>query len=165
MPANGAVCRPAELRTLFRGFQASGASLISAVVVANTAARPCWLSGSPRSATLIDDSGDTVTVRSRPLAVPVDAGPVQLLPGAPLPAFGAPPARGSAWFMLTWTNWCASTIPSVQSLLVVLPAGGSVAAPGDPAVPSWAQGPAAPRCDDRRAGSTVTISQFQAPGG
>jgi hypothetical protein len=164
-PANAAVCRPAELRALFRGFQPSGASLISAVVVTNAGSHPCWLTGTPRSVALLDESGDTVTVRNRPLALPVDAGAVQLLPGAPLPAFGAPPTRGSTWFMLTWTNWCASTIPSVQSLLVVLPAGGSMAAPGDATVPSWAQGPAAPRCDDRRAGSTVTISRLQAPTG
>jgi hypothetical protein len=105
-----------------------------------------------------------VTVKIRPLAVPAAAGALELPPGAPLPAFGAPPVRGTAWFLLTWTNWCATAIPSVQSLLVVMPAGGSLAAPPDPAVPSWAQGPAAPRCDDSRAGPTVTISRFQAPG-
>jgi hypothetical protein len=160
----GPACRPPELRALFRGFRASGGALIAAVVVTNSGSQPCWLSGTPQSVTLLDESGATVTVRSRPLAVPAGAGPVELVPGASLPAFGAPPTRGSAWFLVTWSNWCASASPSVQSLLVVLPAGGSVAAPVDTAVPGWAQGPAAPRCDDPRSGSTVSISRFQAPG-
>ncbi len=156
-------CRPTELRALFRGFQASGGSRTSAVVVATTGKAPCWLSGTPPSVTLLDDGGGPVAVRSHAVAVPPDAGPVELTPGVPLPAFGAPPSRGSAWFVMSWVNWCSEAVPAVTSLLVVLPAGGSVAAPRDAAMPAWAAGPSAPRCEDARAGSTLTIGRFQAP--
>jgi hypothetical protein len=157
-----AACRPAELKALFRGFQVAGGSLSGAVVLVDAGHDPCWLTGTPPSVTLLNEDGGAVAVRSRPLALPVDAGDVELTPGAQLPGFGAPPERGSAWFTMTWSNWCGDTTPSVQSLLVVLPAGGSVAAPLDTAVPSLVVGPAAPRCDDGRAGSTLMIGRFQA---
>jgi Protein of unknown function (DUF4232) len=159
-------CRAAELKALFRGFQAAGGSLTGAVVLVNTGRGPCWLAGTPPTVTLLNDDGDSAPVKSRPLALPADAGLVELAPGADLPAFGAPPTKGSAWFLVTWSNWCADAGPSVHSLLVVLPAGGSVSAPLDAAVPSWGMsGMAAPRCDDGRAGSTVTIGRFQTPAG
>ena len=162
-PAGGpAACRPAELKALFRGFQAAGGSLSGAVVLVDAGHDPCWLTGTPPSVTPLNEDGGAVTVRSRPLALPANAGDVELAPGAPLPGFGAPPAHGSAWFTVTWSNWCGDTIPSVRSLLVVLPAGGSVAAPLDTAVPTLVVGPAAPRCDDGRAASTLTIGRFQA---
>lgn len=136
------------------------------MVLVNTGRGECWLTGTPPTVTLLNEDGDSVPVKSRPVALPAGARPVELAPGADLPAFGAPPAKGSAWFLVTWSNWCADAGPSVQSLLVVLPAGGSVSAPLDAAVPSWGMsGAAAPRCDDGRAGSTITIGRFQAPGG
>lgn len=156
-------CRPSELRALFRGFQASGGSRIGAVVVVTTGTRPCWLSGTPPSVALLDGGGGSVTVKSHAVAGPPDAGRVELMPGSTLPAFGAPPSRGSAWFVVTWVNWCSDAVPAVTSLLVVLPAGGSMAAPLDAAMPAWAAGPGAPRCEDARAGSTLTIGRFQAP--
>lgn len=156
-------CRAAALKALFRGFQASGGSLSGAVVLVNAGGRPCWLTGTPPSVTLLnEDGGGAIAVKSRPLALPVNAGEVELAPGGELPGFGAAPAHGSAWFTVTWSNWCGDTTPAVQALLVVLPAGGSVAAPLDTAVPSLVVSPAAPRCDDGRAGSTLAIGRFQA---
>ena len=161
-PGIPTACRAAGLKALFRGFQASGGSLSGAVVLVNAGGQPCWLTGTPPSVTLLNDDGGAIAVRSRPLAVPVNAGDVELAPGAELPGFGAPPGHGSAWFTVTWSNWCGDSTPTVQALLVVLPAGGSVAAPLDTAVPSLVVGPAAPRCDDGRAGSTLAIGRFQA---
>jgi Protein of unknown function (DUF4232) len=155
-------CRASQLKALFRGFNANGGTLTGAVVLIDTGDEPCWLTGTPPSVALLNDGGDTVAVRSRPLAVPVEAGPVELAPGTELPEFGAPPTRGSAWFLVTWTNWCGDAGPGVQSLLVVLPGGGSVAAPLDAAVPTWVVGRTAPRCEDGKAASTVTIGRFQA---
>jgi hypothetical protein len=157
-------CRAAQLKALFRGFQASGGSLTGAVVLVNTGREPCWLTGTPPSVTLLSEDGDAVTVKTRALALPAEAGPVELTPGIDLPGFGAPLAQGSAWFLVTWSNWCADASPDVRSLLVVLPAGGSVAAPLDAAAMGWGMGGgAAPRCDDARAASSVTIGRFQAP--
>jgi hypothetical protein len=161
--AAGTRCRAADLQALFRGFQGAGGSMTGAVVITNTGSRPCWLDGAPQSVSLLDDGGGTISVRSRPLDLPVGAGAVQLKPGTPLPTFGAPPARGSAWFVVTWSNWCGDASPSVQSLLIVLPAGGSLSAPLDAASGSWGDGRTVPHCDNARAGSTVTISRFQAP--
>jgi hypothetical protein len=157
-------CRATQLKAVFRGFQGAGASRTGAIVLVNTGSQPCWLTGTPRSVTLLDDSGDTVPARARALALPADAGPVELAPGAELPAFGEPPPKGSAWFQVTWSNWCADASPAVQSMLVVLPAGGSLAAPVDAAAAGWGMGETgAPRCDDAHAGSSVTISRFQPP--
>jgi hypothetical protein len=163
LPAAG-VCRPAELKALFRGFQAVGDSIGGAVVVTDVGSRQCWLNGSPQSISLLDDGGDTVPVKQRALDLPPNGGPAMLLPGVPPPTFGARPAHGSAWLSLTWSNWCFDTSPSVRALLIVLPPGGSIAAPLDTAVPSWAVGPPAPRCADSRAGSTLRYGRFQAAG-
>ena len=122
------------------------------------------LTGTPPSVSLLDGTGGSVAVKSHAVAVPENAGPVELRPGAAMPAFGAAPAAGSAWFVVTWSNWCSDTVPAVTSLLVVLPAGGTVVAQPDTTAPTWASGPSAPHCDDARAGSTVTIGRFQAPG-
>lgn len=132
------------------------------MVLTSAAARPCTLAGTPPSVTLLDGNGGSIAVRSHAIAVPEDAGPVQLTPGVAMPAYGAPPARGSAWFVVTWTNWCSDALPSVATLLVVLPGGGSVVAQADTAATGLAPGPSAPRCDDARAASTVTIGRFQA---
>jgi hypothetical protein len=157
-------CRASELHALFRGFRAAGGSLTAAVVVTSTGARPCVLVGTPPSVTLLDGSGGAIPVKSHAIAVPENAGAVELVPGAALPEFGAPPARGSAWFVVTWSNWCSDALPAVSALLVVLPGGGSVVAQPDATVPSWAAGPSAPHCDDARSGSTIEIERFQAPG-
>jgi len=157
---SSAGCRPAGLRAQFRGFQGAGDSLSGALVVIDTAARPCWLDGSPRSVDLLDDGGDTVSVRQRPVDSPA-VGPVQLLPGVALPEFGAPPGHGSAWLSLNWTNWCAAAGPAISATLVVLPGGGSITGPIDPAQPSWAVGPAVPRCRDAREPSSLTFGRFQ----
>jgi hypothetical protein len=166
-PRSGAPpsCRAADLHGLFRGFRAAGGSLTGAVVLTNGGSGPCTLNGTPPSVTLLDQGGGSVAVKSHAVAVPEDAGTVLLAPGAAMPAFGAAPAPGSAWFVVTWSNWCSDALPAVSSLLVVLPAGGSVVAQPDTTAPIWASGPSAPRCDDARAGSTVTIGRFQAPGG
>lgn len=156
-------CRAAELHGLFRGFRAAGGSLTAAVVLTTTRSAPCTLTGTPPSVTLLDQNGGPVQVKSHALAVPENAGTVQLVPGVAMPAYGSPPASGSAWFVVTWSNWCTDALPAVSSLLVVLPGGGSVVAQPDPTVPSWATAPSAPRCDDSRAGSTVAIERFQAP--
>jgi hypothetical protein len=157
-------CRATDLKGLFRGFQASGGSLTGAVVLVSSGSAPCLLTGTPPSVTLLDANGDPVDVRSHPLDVPANAGPVHLLQGTQLPTFGAPPNRGSAWFVLNWTNWCASATPTVDSLLVVLPGGaGSISTPHDTAIAAWQPGPSTPRCDDAKVGSTVTIGRFQAP--
>jgi hypothetical protein len=162
-PAAQAVCRPADLHALFRGFQAGGASSTGAVVIVNAGASRCWLQGGPQSVTLVDSGGAQLAVKSRSAATPIDGGSVELLPGAALPTFGAPPAPGSAWFAVTWTNWCSDAIPDVGSLVLVLPSGGTVAAPADPQAPTWEASPAVPRCDDTRAGSLLTAGRFQAP--
>lgn len=156
-------CRPSELRALFRGFRPAGAAVAGAVVVANSGSEPCWLDGSPRSVSLIDDAGDAVMVKEHAVHLPTNGEAVKLTPGAPLPAFGAPPARGSAWFMLTWSNWCSDSVPIVKSLLIVLPAGGSITAPLDTGMPSLVVGPSAPQCPDSHSGSTLTFGRFQAP--
>ena len=157
-------CRASELHGLFRGFRAAGGSLTAAVVLTSAGSRPCSLTGTPPSVTLLDPNGGSIAVRSHAIAVPEDAGPVQLRPGVAMPAFGAAPAPGSAWFVVTWSNWCSDALPAVSSLLVVMPGGGSVVAQPDTGAPVWAVGPSAPRCDDARAGSTLTIGRFQAPG-
>lgn len=162
--APGPLCRASDLHALFRGFRAAGGSLTGAVVMTNAGGHPCWVTGTPRSVALLSDGGDSVSVRSRPLDLPTGGGPVQLAPGAALPGFGAPVPEGAAWFLLTWSNWCADTNPDVSSLLVVLPAGGSVTAPLDSVAPTWGADRSTPKCDDARAGSTVTIGRFQAPG-
>ncbi len=154
-------CRPAELHGLFRGFQGTGDSLAGAIVVVDTGSRPCTLDGSPRSIGLLDDGGDGVKVKERALDMPPGGGPVQLLPGVALPIFGAPPAHGSAWVSLTWSNWCSDTTPAVHSMLVVLPSGGSIAAPIDEALPDWAVGPPTPRCTDSRGASNLSFGRFQ----
>ena len=159
-----APCRAAELHGLFRGFRAAGGSLTAAVVLTTSGSGPCSLTGTPPTVTLLDQSGGSVAVRSHAVGVPEDAGAVELTPGVALPAYGQPPAPGSAWFVVTWSNWCTDALPAVNSLLVLLPTGGSVVAQPDGTAPSWAAGPSAPRCDDSRAGSTVTIGRFQAPG-
>jgi hypothetical protein len=156
-------CRASQLHALFRGFRAAGGSLTAAVVVASTGPGPCMVTGTPPSVTLLDGSGGAIPVKSHAVAVPENAGAVELVPGAALPGYGAPPASGSAWFVVTWSNWCSDTLPAVSSLLVVLPGGGSVVAQPDTSAPSSAAGPSAPRCDDARAGSTVEIDRFQAP--
>jgi uncharacterized protein DUF4232 len=158
--AASSTCRPADLHGMFRGFQGAGDSLAGAVVVVNGSSRPCTLDGSPRSIGLLDDGGDGVSVRERALDMP-PGGPVQLDPGVALPAFGAPPAHGSAWLTVTWSNWCSGGTPAVQSMLVVLPGGGSIAAPLDTALPGWAVGPATPRCVDSRGASSLTFGRFQ----
>jgi hypothetical protein len=158
-----AACRAADLHGLFRGFRAAGGSLTGAVVLTSAGSIPCMLTGTPPSVSLLD-TGGAVAVKSHALAVPEDAGPVELRPGAAMPAFGAAPAAGSAWFVVTWSNWCSDTVPAVTSLLVVLPAGGTVVAQPDATAPAWASSAGAPRCDDARAGSTVTIGRFQTPG-
>ncbi len=122
---------------------------------------PCTLDGSPRSVSILDDEGDTVVVREHALDVPLNGGAVTLTPGAPLPAFGSPLAAGSAWFSLSWSNWCSDEVPSVRSLLIVLPAGGSITAPIDANIPSWAIGPPTPRCADSHSGSTLSFGRFQ----
>src|SRR5262245_39713617 len=124
---SAAACRPADLHGLFRGFKTSGDSLTGAVVVVDAGPRPCLLNGSPRSLGLLDDTG-AVPVLQRALDVP-PGGAVELRPGVALPAFGAPPGHGSAWVSVTWSNWCQNASPAVRSTLVVLPSGGSIAAP------------------------------------
>jgi hypothetical protein len=121
------------------------------------------LTGTPPSVSLLDSAGGTVAVKSHAVAVPEDAGPVVLKPGVAMPAFGAAPPAGSAWFVVTWSNWCSDAVPAVTSLLVVLPAGGTVVAQPDPTAPAWASSSGAPHCDDGRVGSTVTIGRFQTP--
>jgi Domain of unknown function (DUF4232) len=158
---SGGSCRPAELQALFRGFQVAGDSLAGALVVVDAGSRPCRLDGSPRSVRLLDDDGDAVTARERALDLPVNGGPVDLAPGAPLPTFGAPPVHGSAWAAVTWSNWCSDASPAIRSVLLVLPGGGSVVAPLDPALPDWAIGPPTPQCADRRAGSSLSFGRFQ----
>ncbi len=164
-PSVATPCRPADLRGIFRGFQGAGGSLAGAVVVANVGSDPCWLDGSPRSVSLLDDAGGAVTVKEHAVDLPLNGGTVKLTPGAPLPAFGSPLAAGSAWFSLSWSNWCSRNSPTVQALLIVLPAGGSIAAPIDTAIPSWAAGPATPGCSDSHSGSTLTFGRFQPPAG
>jgi hypothetical protein len=159
-----AACRAADLHAMFRGFRAAGGSLTGAVVLTSAGAAPCMLAGTPPSVSLLDTAGGTVSVRSHALAVPEDAGPVELKPGATMPAFGAAVPAGSTWFVVTWSNWCSDAVPGVTSLLVVLPAGGTVVAQPDPTAPAWAPSPGAPHCDDGRVGSTVTIGRFQTPG-
>jgi hypothetical protein len=159
--AASATCRASELHGLFRGFRPAGASLTAAVVLTSAAAHPCTLAGTPPSVALLDPNGGSIAVKSHAVDVPEDAGTVQLTPGVAMPAYGAPPVRGSAWFVVTWSNWCSDALPAVSSLLVVLPGGGSVVAQADAATPGLAPGPSAPRCDDARAGSTVTIGRFQ----
>ena len=163
-PGGAQVCRAADLKAMFRGFQGAGGALAGAVVVTDAGASPCWLSGTPQSVTLLDDTGGSVSVKSHATAVPVDAGAVLLAPGTPMPQFGEPPAKGATWFVVTWSNWCADSGPTITSLLVVLPAGGSVSAPLDTSLPGWAITRTSPRCDDTRAGSTLSIGRFQAPG-
>jgi hypothetical protein len=148
------------LRAEFRGFQASGDSLAGAVVVVDAGAQPCWLDGSPRSVDLLDDSGDAIAVKQRAVDLP-PGGTVELRPGVGMPDFGAPPATGSAWLSLNWTNWCTGSGPQVRSTLIVLPGGGSISGPIDPVQPSWAVGPASPRCTDSRAPSGLTFGRFQ----
>ncbi|HKF17025.1 MAG TPA: DUF4232 domain-containing protein [Candidatus Dormibacteraeota bacterium] len=164
-PSDAIPCRPAELRGIFRGFQGGGGALAGAVVVANVGADPCWLDGSPRSVSLLDGAGGAVTVKEHAVDLPPNGGTVKLTPGAPLPAFGSPLAPGSAWFTLSWSNWCSDASPTVQALLIVLPAGGSITAPIDSGIPSWAAGPATPGCSDSHAGSTLTFGRFQPPAG
>jgi len=156
-------CRASELHALFRGFRPAGGSLTAAVVLTSAGPKPCSLSGTPPSVTLLDESGGSTAVKSHAVALPVGAGSVDLTPGTALPAYGQSPPRGSAWFVVTWSNWCSDAVPAVSSLLVVLPSGGSVVAAPDASAPTWAAGPSAPHCDDARAGSTVTIGAFQAP--
>lgn len=165
LPVGGSACRPTELKALFRGFQAVGDSLSGAVVVTDIGSRPCWLNGSPQSISLLGAGGDAVSVKQRPLDVPPNGKAAELLPGVPPPEFGAPPVHGSAWMSVIWSNWCSDSSPSVRSLLIVLPAGGSIAAPLDTAAPAWAVGPPAPRCADNRAGSTLSYGRFQPAGG
>lgn len=164
-PSDAAPCRPADLRGIFRGFQGAGGSLAGAVVVANVGSDPCWLDGSPRSVSLLDDAGGAVMVREHAVDLPLNGGMVKLTPGAPLPAFGSRLAAGSAWFSLTWSNWCSHASPTVQALLIVLPAGGSITAPIDTGIPSWAAGPATPGCSDSHSGSRLTFGRFQPPAG
>jgi len=159
---DASACLPTELRAMFRGFQATGASLIGAVVVTDSGARACRLEGAPRSISVLDDSGNPLSVKVHALDVPADAGPVGLIPGVAMPTFGAAPVHGSAWIPLTWTNWCAATQPVVRSLLIVLPAGGSITAPLDTQVPVWAVGPPAPHCIAPGAGSTLSFGRFRA---
>jgi hypothetical protein len=154
-------CRPSELQGLFRGFQDSGASLSGALVVTDSGTRDCWLDGAPQSLRLLDEAGQAVSIRVRALDLPASAGPVKLAPGVAMPFYGAPPLQGSAWVSMTWSNWCAATQPAVRSILVVLPSGGSMAAPVDPDLPSWAIGPPAPRCSSPAAGSSLTYGRFQ----
>jgi hypothetical protein len=156
-------CRPNELHAMFRGFQGNGGSLEGAAVVVKASGQPCWLTGSPRSVTLLDDSGDAIALKQQPQGIPPDAGPVELVPNVALPSFGLPAPRGSAWFTLTWTNWCSDASPSVRSLLIVLPAGGSLVAPVDTDVPIWAIAPATPNCANRKVGSYLAFGRFQAP--
>jgi Protein of unknown function (DUF4232) len=160
-----AVCHPAELRAIFRGFQAAGGSLAGAVVVTDVGSGPCWLDGAPRSVSLLDDVGGAVAVKEHGVDLPLNGGTVKLTPGAPLPAFGSPLAAGSAWFSLTWSNWCSDATPAVRALLVVLPNGGSIAVPLDTGIPSWAAGPPTPGCSSSHSGSTLTFGRFQPPAG
>jgi hypothetical protein len=150
------------VHAVFRGFQASGASLSGALVVTDAGATACHLDGAPQSVTLLDDSGTALAVKVRALDLPPNGGPVELQPGVAMPTFGAPPVHGSAWVSLTWSNWCKTALPAVRSMLVVLPAGGSVAAPLDTAIPSWAVGPPAPQCSVPSAASLLSYGRFQA---
>lgn len=162
-PSDEVPCRPADLRGIFRGFQGAGGSLAGAVVVANIGSDPCWLDGSPRSVSLLDDAGGAVTVKEHAVDLPLNGGTVKLMPGAPLPAFGSALASGSAWFTLSWSNWCSDASPTIQALLIVLPAGGSITAPIDTGIPSWAAGPPTPGCSDSHLASTLTFGRFQPP--
>ena len=155
------MCHPAQLRAIFRGFQAAGGSLVGAVVVANAGTAPCSLDGSPRSVSLLDKEGDAVSVKEHAVDFPPNRGSVKLKPGAPLPAFGSPLAAGSAWLSLAWSNWCSDTTPKVQSLLLVLPRGGSIAVPLDTGIPNWAEGPPTPTCSNSHSASTLTFGRFQ----
>lgn len=131
------------------------------MVVADSGARDCWLSGGPQSVGLLNEAGEAVPGRQRPQAArPATA--VRLRQGVALPTFGAPPAQGSAWFSVAWSNWCSAESPDVSSLLIVLPSGGSIAAPLDPTLPTWAAGPPAPRCSEPGSVATVSYGQFQA---
>lgn len=158
-----ATCHAADLRAIFRGFEAAGGSLTGAVVVTEVGSDTCSLDGSPRSVGMLDDDGGIVPVKGHALDVPLNGGPVTLTPRAPLPAFGSPPAAGSAWFALSWSNWCSTDSPTVLSLLIVLPAGGSIAAPLDANIPSWAVGPPMPQCSDAHSQSTLSYGRFQPP--
>lgn len=164
-PPGVAVCHPAQLRAIFRGFQAAGGSLTGAVVVADAGTAPCLLDGSPRSISLLDHDGNAVAVKEHALDFPPNGGPVKLKPGAPLPAFGSPLAAGSAWLSLAWSNWCSDATPAVQSLLLVLPRGGSIAVPLDSGIPSWAESPPTPVCSNSHSASTLTYGRFQPPAG
>jgi len=164
-PPGVAVCHPAQLRAIFRGFQAAGGSLTGAVVVADAGTAPCLLDGSPRSISLLDHDGNAVAVKEHALDFPPNGGPVKLKPGAPLPAFGSPLAAGSAWLSLAWSNWCSDATPAVQSLLLVLPRGGSIAVPLDAGIPSWAEAPPTPVCSNSHSASTLTYGRFQPPAG
>ncbi len=159
--AEQAACRAADLSAVFRGFQASGASLAGAVVVVNAGAGRCRLRGPVQSVAMRDADGSAVAARSRPPDAS-DAASVALPPGTSLPVFGASPPAGSAWFVVTWTNWCAGATPAVGSLVVGLAGGDSLTAPLDAGLPSWALGPPAPRCDDARAGSGLAAGRLQA---
>jgi hypothetical protein len=153
-------CRPGELRALFRGFQSSKGALAGAVVVTASGSRPCWVGGTPRNVSLLDDGGDTVSVRVKPVSAPSGGETVLLSPGVPLPTFGAPPSHGSAWLSVTWSNWCSDASPTIGSVLIVLPAGGSIPAPVDAAA-GWAAGPPSPRCANPKTGSTLSFGRFQ----
>ena len=162
-PALADFCRPTELRAVFRGFTAVGDSVVAAVVVVDKSDRACWLEGSTRSVSLLDDDGAQVSVKQHAVDLPQNLGAVRLEPGTALPSFGARPPAGSAWFTLTWSNWCKQDKPAVQALLIVLPAGGSITAPLDAALPGWATGPLAPRCPNSHAASLLSFGRFRPP--
>ena len=157
------MCQPADLQALFRGFHAAGGPLVGPVVLVSTGSTPCWLSGGPQGVVLRDAGGEAVPANVRAADQPAAGNPVALVPGTTMPGFGAPPPHGSAWFLVTWTNWCADTSPDVRSVQVALRGGGSVTAALDDSAPEWAVGPPTPRCDDAKAGSTLTIGRYLAP--
>jgi hypothetical protein len=154
-------CQPGELRALFRGFQSSKGALAGAVVVTTSGSRACWVGGTPRNVSLLDDGGDTLSVNVKPLPASSGSETVVLSPGVPLPTFGAPPSHGSAWLSVTWTNWCSDASPTIGSVLIVLPRGGSIPAPVDAAAAGWAAGPPSPRCANPKTGSTLSFGRFQ----
>jgi hypothetical protein len=153
-------CRPGELRALFRGFQSSKGALAGAVVVAASGSRACWVGGAPRNVSLLDDGGGTLSVNVKPLPASPGSETVVLRPGVPLPTFGAPPTHGSAWLSMTWSNWCSDASPTIGSVVIVLPGGGSIPAPVDTAAAGWA-GPPSPRCANPKTGSTLSFGRFQ----
>jgi photosystem II stability/assembly factor-like uncharacterized protein len=136
-------CRVGQLSAA-GGWQGATGSMAGVIWITNTGTTPCSLSGRP-SIRLLDDRGQQLDVQASDSQDGLSPASVTLLPGI---------ERG-AQFTVVWRNWCGNATP--LTVQVVLPQSQELLRVADQGFSSR------PRCDQRSAGSAISIGQFEAP--